>query len=63
MQRDNNSEEQVMAIIGSQMPREQKHLHADDIVDNSGSLTQLNQKIDDLHQHYCKLANRKSDFK
>lgn len=59
MQRDNNSEDQVMAIISSQMPREQKHLHADDIVDNAGSLAQINQKIDDLHQHYCELANKK----
>jgi len=57
MQRDKNNEEQVQAMIAAQMPREQKLAIADDIVDNSGDLKNLQHQIKSLHQLYCELAN------
>lgn len=56
MLRDGNTEEQVLAIIKAQMPRDKKHALSDHIVDNSGTPEQLHKKIDTLHQLYCKLA-------
>ena len=56
VQRDNNTEQQVRAIIAAQMPRASKRALADDIVDNSGSEAQLADAIRQLHPRYCKLA-------
>ena len=54
--RDNNNEELVMAIIDKQVSRDFRLEHADDIVDNSGSQDQLMAQIDKLHQEYKDLA-------
>ena len=56
--RDANSEEQIRAIMASQMPRAERLARADDVVDNSGSLGQLQQQIDVLHGHYLREAAR-----
>jgi len=53
--RDNNSEAMIRNIINSQMPRADRLSRADDIVSNSGSLAELHQQIDRLHQRYLKL--------
>jgi len=53
--RDNNSEAMIRNIINSQMSRADRLSHADDIVSNSGSLAELHQQIDRLHQRYLKL--------
>lgn len=56
MDRDSNSAEQVKAIMASQGSRELRRSKADDIVVNDGSLTELQAKIEGLHQKYMGLA-------
>lgn len=55
--RDNNSVEQVQAIIASQSSRETKQQHADDVLHNDNqSFEQLKATIAKLHQDYLALA-------
>ena len=56
MSRDNNTEQQVLAIMASQMDGKEKRLLADDIIDNNGDLDHLYQQIETMHQHYQFLA-------
>lgn len=56
MARDNNSEAQVKAIIAAQMPREEKRKLADDIVDNNGTLEELQRAILTMHDKYLNLS-------
>ena len=56
-QRDNNSVEQVQAIIASQSSRETKQQHADDILHNDNqTLEELKATVAKLHQNYLTLA-------
>lgn len=55
--RDANSEDQIKAIIASQMPRQQRLAKADDIIDNSGSLDNLREQVAALHQQYLQLTH------
>jgi len=54
--RDNNSSQQIQAIIDNQMPRQKKRELADDIIDNSFSLEKTYDQVDKLHQQYLQLA-------
>ncbi|MFK8021232.1 MAG: dephospho-CoA kinase [Pseudomonadales bacterium] len=56
MQRDDNSEEQVRAIIASQASREERHAKTDDIILNDQGLDWLDQEVARLHKLYLKLA-------
>jgi dephospho-CoA kinase len=57
--RDNNSVEQVQAIIASQASRKIKQEHADDLLNNDNqSLEQLKDAVDKLHQHYLNIASK-----
>ena len=56
MSRDNVSKEHAVRILQSQASRQHRLANADDIILNTGSLTELRQKIDYLHQYYLKLA-------
>jgi len=56
MARDDNSREQIEAIIAAQLPREERVARADDVIDNSGSLADLQSAVDTLHQQYLKIA-------
>ncbi|MRI33704.1 dephospho-CoA kinase [Endozoicomonas sp. OPT23] len=56
MTRDGMTEEQTLAIIKKQASREQRQDKADDLVNNSGSLEQLHQQLEALHQKYLKLV-------
>lgn len=58
MRRDNNSAEQVAAIMAAQIEREQRLAAADDCIDNELPLPEVYDQIDALHQQYLKLANR-----
>ena len=60
MARDNNSESQVRAIIAAQMARDTRRSRADDLISNDGSLEQLQQQVDTLHQRYLALAAAKA---
>ncbi len=54
--RDNLNRNQVMAIIASQMPREQRLTLADDVIDNSTTPVQLAEQVKRLHNSYNLLA-------
>ncbi len=54
--RDDNSEEQVRAIIAAQMPRSERVALADDVIDNTVSLEALHKRVLELHQQYLVLA-------
>lgn len=56
MARDNNSEEQVKAIMAAQASRQQRLDKADDVIVNDADLATLNQRVDALHQRYLALA-------
>ena len=57
--RDNNSVEQVQAIIASQASRNTKQKHADDLLNNdSHSIEELKSSITKLHQQYLTLASK-----
>lgn len=61
--RDNNSADQVQAIIASQASRETKQKHADDLLNNdSHSIEELKSSITKLHQHYLTLASNNQDL-
>lgn len=57
MKRDQNSEQQVRAIISAQMPRQDRLALADDIIDNTVSLEALHQRVLELHRQYVILAS------
>lgn len=48
--RDSSSEQQVRAILASQASREQRLNVATDVIDNSGSLAELEDAVDRLHR-------------
>lgn len=52
MKRNGLSEQQVLAIMATQMPREAKRKLADDIIDNSGSLSELALQVEAKHRYY-----------
>lgn len=56
LQRDGVDETQVRAILAAQLSREQRLQHADDIIRNDGTLEQLEQQVDLLHQQYLQHA-------
>lgn len=56
VKRDNNPEAQVKAIMAAQASRQQRLDSADDVILNDGSLTELQDRVEALHQRYCDLA-------
>lgn len=54
--RDDMDSRQVSSIIACQIPRAQRLVLADDVIDNSGSVTQLAEQIKRLHNSYNLLA-------
>ncbi len=56
MGRDANTEEQIRAIMASQMSREKRLAGADDVIDNSGGLEDLRAQVEDLHRQYLDMA-------
>jgi dephospho-CoA kinase len=50
MARDDNDEAQVQRIIAAQMPRQQRLALADYVLDNSGSLQDLQAAVEALHR-------------
>ena len=59
MARDNMTEEQTRRIIKSQASREQRLAVANEIVDNSGTLKELQALLSDVHQQYLQIALEK----
>jgi len=62
MQRDNNSKEQIQAIINSQVTRQVRQEHADDLLNNDDcSIANLKESIAQLHQTYLLSAGTFQD--
>jgi dephospho-CoA kinase len=60
MSRDNNSEAAVKAIMATQPGREQRLGYADDVIENTGSMAELDKAVQSLHQQYISLARQHS---
>jgi len=58
--RDGISMQQARAILGSQASRAARLAAADDVLLNTGSVAELRQAVDRLHQEYLKLAQAKA---
>ncbi len=54
-QRDKLSNESILSIIASQVTREYRLSHANDIIDNSNSTTLLAEQVKKLHNQYISL--------
>ncbi len=57
MARDKINRQQARSILAAQTGRRQRLALADDVLDNSGSLEQLNAAVNELHHKYATLAN------
>ncbi len=55
MQRDQCSRELIEQIINSQVDRQTRLNHADDVIDNSGTLTELREQVKNLLNFYRSL--------
>jgi len=60
MQRDNLSRTQALSIIESQISRQQRLMLADDIINNSATLTELAEQIKRLHNSFILLATART---
>ncbi len=56
MARDGSSLEQARAILASQAAARARLAAADDVLSNSGTVTDLRQAVDRLHERYLRLA-------
>jgi dephospho-CoA kinase len=59
LSRDGGSLEQARAILASQASRADRLAAADDVLLNTGSVTELRQAIDRLHERYLLLAEKR----
>ena len=57
MQRDDNDEAQIRRIMAVQMARADKVERADIVIDNSGSLADLDRRVEELHREFLRLVN------
>ena len=55
-QRSKLPEEEIRRIMASQIQREKRLAAADDIIDNSGSISAMQQQVRQLHKTYLQLA-------
>ncbi len=54
--RDNCMQQDVKKILASQIDPEQRIQYADDIIENNGDITGLDQQIENLHEKYMALS-------
>jgi dephospho-CoA kinase len=57
MARDQISRDQAKSILSAQTNRQDRLALADDVIDNSGNLAELMDKVEALHNKYLKLAH------
>ncbi|MGB6356780.1 MAG: dephospho-CoA kinase, partial [Steroidobacteraceae bacterium] len=60
MERDGCTTEQARAILASQAARSARLAAADDVLMNAGTVTDLRQAVDRLHERYLRLADAQS---
>lgn len=58
--RDGQSTEQVQRIMDAQASRQKRLELADDVIDNSGALNQLDAQITTLHQRYIDIVKKQA---
>lgn len=58
MKRSGLSREEVLAIMATQLPRDERLRNADDVVDNEGDLAALKPQIAPLHRQFLKFASK-----
>jgi dephospho-CoA kinase len=56
MARDGSSETEARAVLAAQASRESRLKAADDVLVNRGSVAELRQAVDKIHQQYLRLA-------
>ena len=56
MRRSRLAEDEVRRIIAAQASRDRRLAAADDVIDNSGTLAELDLKVDALHRRYLEMA-------
>lgn len=56
--RDSNSVELVQKIMAAQLPRTERISRADEVIDNNGTLTDLEAQADALHRRMLELAKK-----
>ena len=56
MSRDHVEREQAEAVLNAQASRQERLALADDVIENSGTLSDLESKIDALHKKYSSLV-------
>lgn len=54
--RDQSNRTQIEAIIGTQIPRNERLERADDCIRNHGDLSELDDQVEKLHKFYLELA-------
>lgn len=57
-QRDNNSIEQIKAIMSAQISRSERLTYADHIIDNNQDLQHLEQQVQKLHEYFLQLSSQ-----
>lgn len=60
--RDHLTADQVRAILNAQSSRAERLATADDIIENTGSVAALKEKVAKLHQQYLKLSDEVKPF-
>lgn len=58
MARDDNTRDQVQRIIDAQIPREQRLQKADEVVDNNRPVSEVEQRVDELHKQFMVAFDR-----
>jgi len=56
MARDGTTRKQAKAMLSAQASREQRLAKADDVVDNTGTLVELNARVEELNRKYRELV-------
>jgi dephospho-CoA kinase len=56
--RDGCTPDEARAVLGAQASRDARRSAADDILANTGTLVELRQGVDRLHEHYLNLASQ-----
>lgn len=59
MARDDITREQAERMLAAQTDRQQRLAAATDVIENDGSLEQLRQRVDRLHEHLLALSSRR----
>lgn len=58
LRRDTESVDQARRILAAQASRTERLAIADDVIDNDGNVDATRRQVEELHEHYLKLANR-----